>query len=290
MNRTLPLVVGVFVLVAPLLASAQVKNEGLANQIIAAREKNSASMKQFTWNSRTEFMLDGAVKDTRIDAVSYGPEGNLQQVVINDDKASMPRGFLRRAAAQNERKEIEKYINGLHELLNKYTLSSAGATIDFISKAAVQTGQAPDGTPILTIAGNGVITPGDSVTLTVNPTNFQTVKMEISTLYDEHQVTMSASFKTMPGGLTHLQLATVQAPDKTITLQIHNYDYQPLVVVVPPPAAGAAIPIGATVAALPPGFVSLNVNGQQYYQCGPTWYRPYFAPNGAYMYAVVAAP
>jgi hypothetical protein len=33
----------------------------------------------------------------------------------------------------------------------------------------------------------------------------------------------------------------------------------------------------------------MNVNGQQLYQCGPTWYQPFFGGNGVY-YTVVQAP
>jgi hypothetical protein len=290
MNRTILLLVGALICATPLVSVAQVKNEGLANQIIAARQKNAALVKQYDWNCNTEFLNNGEIKDTRIDAVGFGPDGTLQHSVINDEHASLPQGFLRRAVAQNKREEMESYINGLHKLLNQYTLSSAGAVVNFVSQANIQTGQAPDGTPSLTLTGGNIVTPGDNVTLTVNPTNFQTLNMEISTLYDNNQVTMSASFKSMAGGPTHVRFATVQVPAKTIVLQIHNYDYTLLVPVVapPPPAQGPAI--GSTVSELPAGFASMVVNGQQYYQCGSTWYRPFFAPNGAYMYAVVAAP
>jgi hypothetical protein len=47
--------------------------------------------------------------------------------------------------------------------------------------------------------------------------------------------------------------------------------------------------VGSQVAGLPPGSNSMVVNGQQYYQSGPTWYRPYFGSSGVY-YEVVPAP
>jgi hypothetical protein len=48
-------------------------------------------------------------------------------------------------------------------------------------------------------------------------------------------------------------------------------------------------PIGMQVAGLPAGCGTMNVNGQQLYQCGPTWYQPFFGGNGVY-YTVVPAP
>lgn len=206
-------------------ALAQVPNEQLANQIIAARQKNAALMKQYTWNARTVFMENGETKDTKIEQVMYGPDGNLQRTVLNNEGGHMPRGFFRRAIAENKKKEMEKYLKGLHDLLDKYTLPNAGAVINFISQANLTTGTAPDGSPIVTLTGNGVVFPGDTLSMTVNPANFQTRRMEINTFYDEHPVTVEATFRTMPSGLSHLQYATVNVPDKGITLQVQNYDY-----------------------------------------------------------------
>ncbi|MBL8395469.1 MAG: hypothetical protein JNK99_12105 [Candidatus Accumulibacter sp.] len=49
------------------------------------------------------------------------------------------------------------------------------------------------------------------------------------------------------------------------------------------------LPLGTQVATLPPGSRSMRVNGVNYYQNGPTWYKPYFGSSGVY-YEVVPAP
>ncbi len=227
MNRTASLIFALLIFAGGIWAFAQVRNEGLANQIIAARQKNAVTMKQYNWNCMTQFIDNGSVKDTRIESVSYGPDGNLQQTVINDQHASMPGGFVRRRIADNEKKEMEKYLQGLHELLNQYTLPSAGAMINFVSKAAIQTGDTATGVPTITLTGGNVVNPGDSVVATVNPTNFQSLSTQVSTTYDGNQVKLNATFRTIASGLTHLQYATIEVPDKNITLQVHNYDYVP---------------------------------------------------------------
>jgi hypothetical protein len=227
MNRTASLIFAWLIFVGGIWAFAQVRNEGLANQIIAGRQKNAAMMKQYNWTCMTQFIDNGSVKDTRIESVSYGPDGNLQQTVINDQHASMPGGFVRRRIADNEKKDMEKYLKGLHELLNQYTLPSAGAMINFVSKAAIQTGDTAAGVPTLTLTGGNVVNPGDSVATTVSPTNFQTLSTQVSATYDGNQVKLNATFRTIASGLTHLQYATIEVPDKNITLQVHNYDYVP---------------------------------------------------------------
>ncbi len=66
---------------------------------------------------------------------------------------------------------------------------------------------------------------------------------------------------------------------------------QPTTVVVQQPAyvVQGNLPIGTQVAALPPGASSMVVNGTNYYQSGPTWYKPYFGSSGVY-YEVVPTP
>ncbi|MDM0011667.1 hypothetical protein QTH87_04355 [Variovorax sp. J22P168] len=66
---------------------------------------------------------------------------------------------------------------------------------------------------------------------------------------------------------------------------------QPAVIVQPPPAyvVQGSMPIGTQIAALPGGARSMVVNGVNYYQAGPTWYKPYFGSSGVY-YEVVPAP
>jgi len=49
------------------------------------------------------------------------------------------------------------------------------------------------------------------------------------------------------------------------------------------------VPIGTQFAVLPSGAQSMIVNGVNYYQRGPTWYKPYFGSSGVY-YEVVPAP
>jgi len=71
---------------------------------------------------------------------------------------------------------------------------------------------------------------------------------------------------------------------------------QPSTIIVEQPAATvvqqtapAATAYGTQVTQLPGGCTSQNVHGIMAYQCGSTWYRPYFGANGVY-YEVVSPP
>ena len=129
------LAAGLIVLATPHFVLAQdqmVKRAETAVKITEARKANAKLMHQYSWQSRTELMENGEVKDMRLEQVQYGPDGQLQRTMLNEQGASLPFGFIRRAIAENKRKEMETY---LRSLLDQYTLPTAGKVLDFMDKA-----------------------------------------------------------------------------------------------------------------------------------------------------------
>jgi len=201
---------------------AQVKNEGLANDIIAARQKNAALMKQYSWNCRTEILENGEVKDTRIEQVTYGPDGQPQHTELSDRSNPLPGGFLRKRIAENKRKEMEKFLQGLRALLHQYTLPSAGKVIDFISKTPIP---APGPGGVLQFSGTSVVVPGDTVSISINAPTKHTQRMSIMTFFQAEEVTITTTFKSLANGLNYPAYIQMNIPDKNLSVLIQNYDY-----------------------------------------------------------------
>jgi len=206
---------------APTL-QAQVANEGLANQIIAARQKNAALMKQYSWSCRTEILEDGKPKDTRIDTVTYGPNGQPQHTEMSDQSNPLPRGFLRKKIAEDERKKMEEFLKSLRTFLDQYTLPTAGKVIDFISKTPIP---APGPGGVLQLSGSSVVVPGDTVSISVNAPTKQTTRMSIMTTFKEDEVTVTVTFKTLASGLNYPAYIQLNVPDKNLSVLIQNFDY-----------------------------------------------------------------
>lgn len=197
-------------------------NEGLANALIAARQQNTALLKQYSWNCRSELSENGVTKDTRIDTVTYGPDGQPQHTLLNDQANPLPRGFVRRRVAEQERDKTEAYLKSLRTFLHQYTLPSAGQVINLISTSPIP---APGPGGNLQIAGASVVVPGDTVSLSVNAPTRQTSRMTIMTFFQGDEVTVTATFKTLASGLNYPAYIQVNVADKNLTLLIQNYDY-----------------------------------------------------------------
>jgi hypothetical protein len=206
------------------------KKAETAVKITEARKANARLMHQYSWHSRTELIENGEVKDMRLEQVQYGPDNQLQRIVENEQGASLPFGFIRRAIAEKKRKEMETYLKGLRSLLDQYTLPTAGKVLDFMDKAS--TTLADDGRMIL-MNGASVVVPGDSLSIWTDAATRKTHKIQVDTFFQGDAVNLTATFKTLRSGLTHVSYAEVVVPVKNLSIQVQNFDYDRT---IPPPA------------------------------------------------------
>ncbi len=193
-----------------------------AVQITEARRANAALMHHYTWNSRTEIIEKGEIRDTRLELVNYNPFGQLQRSLLNDSGAPLPFGFLRRAIAEEKKKEMEQYLTGLRSLLDQYTLSTAGKILDFMMSART-TG--PDAAGLFQMTGSNVVSPGDSLTMWVNAVTRHVARIQVNTTFQGDPVQLDATFSTLPSGLNYMAYAEATVPAKQLSVQVQNFNY-----------------------------------------------------------------
>jgi hypothetical protein len=117
---------------------------------------------------------------------------------------------------------MDNYLNGLRSLLDEYTLPTAGKVLDFIDKATII--RPGDGTLIL-MSGSRVVVPGGSLSVWTEASTRQTRKIQVSAYYQDDALNLTATFKTLGSGLTHVDYAEVTVPAKQLSVQVHNFDY-----------------------------------------------------------------
>jgi len=220
------LIAGLITIVLPQTIVAQrplATSADMAVQIIEARKANAALMRQYSWNSCTEWIEEGKEKDTHMDMVSYGPDGQLQRTPLYDRSSSgVPSGFLDRAIAERRRKRIEDYLTGLRSLLDQYTLPTVSKVLDFINQA---TTTGPDASGLLVMTGYSVVLPGDSFSLWTSAATRHTQRVEASTFYQEDAVMVTAAFNTLYSGLNCMVYAEVKIPARKLKVHVQNVDF-----------------------------------------------------------------
>lgn len=193
-----------------------------AVQITEARQANAALMHHYTWTSRTEIIDQGQVKDTRLEMLHYDPFGQLQRSVLNDSSAPLPRGFLRKAVAEDEKQKLETYLTGLRGLLEQYTLPSTGKVLDFMMSA---TPMGPDAAGLFSMVGNNVVLPSDSLTIWVNGITRHVARIQVNSSFQGDPVQLHATFSTLPSGLNYVAYAEATVPTKQLSVQVQNFNY-----------------------------------------------------------------
>lgn len=197
-------------------------NANVAVQITEARQANAALMRQYTWNSRTEILDQGQVKDIRIELVNYTPNGQLTRSVLNDQSAPLPGGFLRRAIAENKRQELEQYLKGLQGLLEQYTLPSTGKILDFMMSAQLD---GPDASGLISMTGSNIVLPGDTLTIWTDLRTRRISKIQVATFFQGDFAQLTATFNTLPSGLNYVAYSEAIVPAKQLSVQVQNFNY-----------------------------------------------------------------
>ena len=88
------------------------------------------------------------------------------------------------------------------------------------------------------MSGTGVVVPGDSLSVWTEAATRHTHKMEVNTFFQDQAVNLTATYKTLPSGLTHVDYAEVIVPGKELTVQVQNFNYERT---MPPPAPKMAV-------------------------------------------------
>jgi hypothetical protein len=202
-------------------AANQAMRAGIAAKVTAARQANALALQQYTWDSRTELLEAGTVKDTRVEMVNW-VNGQYQRSQVSDQGPSLPRFGLRKRIAEEKQQEMKTYLAGLKSLLGEYTMDSSPQVLAFLNKAQVS---GPDATGLLALSGGSVVSPGDSMTLWVDVASHKAKKVFVATTYQGDSITLNATFNTLPTGLNYMNWADIQIPAKTLEVQISNFNY-----------------------------------------------------------------
>lgn len=222
---------GIIVLGLSVLASAQEEDSEpqeppnkalLATEINEGRKQNSAQMRDYSWNTRTEIKMDGEVKSVKVELIRFTPEGELQKATVSDSSADAkkPRGIKGKVAA-NKKKGMQEWAAELGQLLQQYSLPTSGNILDFLDNATVQrTGR------MVNLVGQNVIQQGDYMAILVDSESKQLKIITVQTSLGEDAVDVKITSENLDDGLSYTARQVVKVPAKKVELIVENYDFR----------------------------------------------------------------
>jgi hypothetical protein len=275
--------------------SAQAQDPGGAKQKLQqAQKQNAAELRNYQWMTRTQLMMKGEVKNTKVENVYYNPDGTLNKTTVSSTPQQQQQGGgrLKQHMIQKKTEEFKELMQDLSQLAQSYSHLTPDQMQALAGSATLSQGQGEmQGT--VHIQGTNVVVQGDTMNLWVDPSTFLFRQVQIASLYEQKPMNLAVQYQTLPTGPTYPAQTTLDYPDKKVEVLIENYNYQPLrpapaaakqqaaaaAPPAPPPATGGTLPLGTVVQALPAGCTSTPVGGVEYYYCGGNFYRPAYQGN-----------
>lgn len=228
---------GTAALAFALLAPRPVSAQDMQEKVAAAKEaaaRNQEALRHYSWIEKTELSLKGEVKNTKIEACQYGPDGKVQKTPLSEPPAQEESGGRRRRGGRLKAKVVEKKKAEMQEemkaavALVKQYLPPSPEKIQAAMAAGTITIVPGQGTTALTIAD--YVKPGDSLVLTLDSANKAMTKIDVSTYLEkpDDTVTLGIGMQALPDGTSYAGDILLSIPSDEIDVKITNSNYQKL--------------------------------------------------------------
>jgi hypothetical protein len=201
----------------------------LQQKLAAAREsaaRNQQALRSYSWLEKTELSVKGEVKNTKVDAVRYGPDGKVQKTpVVEPPPPQRGRGLRGRIAA-NKTEEMQEELEAAAALVQQYVPPSPDLMQVVMNAGTASLAQAGPGAVALKFPG--YVKKGDALTLTFDSTVNALRQIAVDTWLDEPEnaVSLKVTMQALPDGTSYPGSIVFSLPRQHIGVTITKSNYQ----------------------------------------------------------------
>ena len=199
------------------MAHGQQQEQKLAH----AMKQNQAALQQYTWKSQTQIRKEGEIKGTKLFSSRYAANGEVVQLLIEEQSAKLPKFGIRGMIAKKKKEEATKLIEALQRLAKSYGELPPAKMQEFmkIAKVSLESNT-------LRLEAANVLQPGDSMVIWLDANTRRQRRIEINSNLDAKPVRIVTEFKDLPDGPTYMARSVVDYPDEELTLTMENFGYE----------------------------------------------------------------
>lgn len=219
MNRVTTLVAIVVITAA---AGATLAQEQPDLQMMAAgMRKNQEELRQYSWESKVTFLVDGVQRRVDTYTMRYVMGGMLQNMQVS---SKVEKGKIRRPDGKKlTKKEMEaarEFVSEAKRQLDNYLNPL------FAEKAVASAVATPEG-EILRLRARGVITSGDSVEIELVQSSLRPLTAKVTTSIEGSPVNLDVTFGSIDYGPNHpaRSVTTTEWQGIPLTITTENSNY-----------------------------------------------------------------
>src|ERR1043165_7527506 len=194
-------------------------------KLAQAMKQNQIALQQYTWKSQTQIRKEGEVKATKLFSSRYSANGEVVQLLIDEQSAKLPKFGIRGMVAKKKKEEATKLIDALQRFAKSYAELPPAKMQEFMktAKVTLET-NAPQ--PLLRLEATNVLQPRDSMVVWLDANTRRQRRIEINSTFDGSAVRIVTEFKDLPDGPTYLARSVVDYPQEELTLTMENFGYE----------------------------------------------------------------
>jgi hypothetical protein len=214
-------------LTAARLASAQDLQQKLA-AAKASAATNAQAQRSYTWLEKTELLLKGEVKSTKVESCRYGPDGKVQKTpVVEPPPAEKKRGLKGKIVAKKTG-EMKEELESAAALVHRYIPPSPDDIQVVMAAGTASMSQAGPGA--LAFKFPGYVKAGDALTITFDSAITSIRQLDVSSWLDKPSEPLSfrVTMQSLPDGLSYPGRIVLSIPSSKIEVRITKSNYQKL--------------------------------------------------------------
>jgi len=208
-------------------ADAQDLQQKLA-AVKQAAAANAEALRAYTWLEKTEILLKGELKATKVDSCRYGPDGKVQKTpVVQPPPAEKKRG-LRGKIVANKTEEMKEELQATAALIQEY-VPPAPDRIQVVMNAGTAS-LAQAGPQRVAFIFPGYVKAGDALTVTFDKAITALQQIDVKTWLDkpEEPATLSVAMKALPNGVSFPGSIVLKIVDRNLEVRVTKSNYQQL--------------------------------------------------------------
>ena len=116
-------VIAVVVIACASLASRPADAQDLQQKLAAAKEaaaRNQQALRSYSWIEKTELLLKGEVKNTKVDSCRYGPDGTVQKTAVVEPPPPEKKRGLKGKIVAKKTGEMKEELESAVALVQQY--------------------------------------------------------------------------------------------------------------------------------------------------------------------------
>src|ERR1043165_1794773 len=158
-------------------------------KLAQAMKQNQAALQQYTWKSQTQIRKEGEIKVTKLFSNRYSANGEVVQLLIEEQSAKLPKFGIRGMEAKKKKEEAMELIDALQRFAKSYAELPPAKMQEFMktAKVTLET-NAPQ--PLLRLESGNVLQSGDSMVIWLDANTRRQPRIEINSSFDAKPVHM----------------------------------------------------------------------------------------------------